>query len=184
MPGCNEHYVAHILRDHPDFVPELDYVAVVDDKVVGSIMYTKSYIVDEENNKIDTLTFGPLCVLPAFQRQGIGTALINKTKEIAIKNKVKAIIVLGCPYNYCKHGFKNCIDYQISNSEGKYPYGQLVLELEKGFFGKKKWKFFYSKAYDLDEKKAEEFDKNFQEKEKKYQPSQTEFTIAVRAYLG
>ena len=26
-PGCTEHYVAHILRNHEDFVPELDLVA-------------------------------------------------------------------------------------------------------------------------------------------------------------
>lgn len=27
VPGCNEHYLAHVLRGHPDFVPELDFVA-------------------------------------------------------------------------------------------------------------------------------------------------------------
>ena len=25
-PGCNEHYVAHCLRRHPDFIPELSLV--------------------------------------------------------------------------------------------------------------------------------------------------------------
>ena len=24
-PGCSEHYVMHVLRDDPDFIPELDY---------------------------------------------------------------------------------------------------------------------------------------------------------------
>lgn len=24
VPGCNEHYLVHILRNHSDFVPELD----------------------------------------------------------------------------------------------------------------------------------------------------------------
>ena len=27
VPGCGEHYLAHILRTHGDFVPELDLVA-------------------------------------------------------------------------------------------------------------------------------------------------------------
>ena len=26
IPGCNEHYLAHIMRSHPDFLPELDFV--------------------------------------------------------------------------------------------------------------------------------------------------------------
>ena len=127
FPGCDEHYLVHILRDHPDFIPEMDFVAVVDNKVAGNIMYTKSYVADEDNNRLDTLTFGPLCVLPGYQRQGIGTALINHTREIAVNNNSKAIIILGHPHNYCKHGFKNSIDYGISNSEGRYPYVQLFL---------------------------------------------------------
>jgi predicted N-acetyltransferase YhbS len=183
-PGCDEHYTAHILRNHPDFIAELDYVAEVDNKIVGNIMYTRSYVMDENENKIDTITFGPLCVLPEYQRKGVGSQLINFTKELAIKNKTKAIIILGSPHNYCKHGFKNSFDFNISNSEGKYPYGQLVLELEKGVFEGKKWKFYFSSAYILDQKAVEEFDKQFTPKKKEYKPSQEEFSISVRAFLG
>ena len=28
-PGCNEHYLAHILRSHEDFIPELDLASSV-----------------------------------------------------------------------------------------------------------------------------------------------------------
>ncbi|HEX2958822.1 MAG TPA: N-acetyltransferase [Chitinispirillaceae bacterium] len=184
IPGCDEHYLAHILRTHPDFLTEMDFVAEVDNKVVGSIMYTKSYVVDENNKRLDTLTFGPLCVLPEFQKKGVGTSLINYTKKIAVSNHSPAIIILGHPYNYCKHGFKNCIDYLISDSSGKYPYGQLVLELEKGVFEGKRWKFFYSSAYSFDEKSVEAFDALFPYKSKNWAPSQEEFFIACRAYLG
>jgi len=183
VPGCDEHYLVHVLRNHPDFIAEMDFVAVADGRVVGNVMYTRSYVVDESNNRLDTLTFGPLCVLPGYQRQGIGTALINHTKEIALKNRAKAIIILGHPHNYCRHGFKNCMDYRISNSEGKYPYGQLVLELEKGVFEGKRWRFYYSKVYDLDQKAVEEFDSHFPEKNKEFKYTQEEFSIAVRAFL-
>ncbi len=184
VPGCDEHYLVHILRDHPDFIPEMDFVAEADNRVVGNIMYTGSYVVDETGNRLDTLTFGPLSVLPGYQRQGIGTALINHTKEIAVKNNSKAIIILGHPHNYCKHGFKNSIDYAISSSEGEYPYGQLVLELDKGVFKGKQWKFYYSPVFNLDQKAVDEFDRQFPEKIKEYQYSQQEFSIAVRAHLG
>lgn len=26
MPGCNEHYIAHCIRKHSDFIPELSLV--------------------------------------------------------------------------------------------------------------------------------------------------------------
>lgn len=183
VPGCDEHYLVHILRKHPDFIKEMDYVALVDNKIVGNIMYTKSYVLDENNNRLETLTFGPLSVLPEYQRCGIGASLINYTKNIAIKNNSKAIIILGYPHNYCKHGFKNSKDYKISNVEGKYPYGQLVLELEKGIFEGKRWKFYCSKAFDLDENAVEEFEKKFPKRKKEYNPSQEEFSIAIQAYL-
>ncbi|MDY6957979.1 MAG: N-acetyltransferase, partial [Halobacteriota archaeon] len=72
VPGCEEHYLVHCLRKHPDFIRELDYVAEIEGKVVGNIMYTKSFVVDEDQDKIDTITFGPLSVLPEYQRKGIG----------------------------------------------------------------------------------------------------------------
>ena len=41
-PGATEHYVAHRLRSHKDFVKELNMVAEVDGKIAGSIMYTEA----------------------------------------------------------------------------------------------------------------------------------------------
>lgn len=70
VPGCDEHYLVHILRNHPDFISEMDFVAEADNRIVGNIMYTRSYVVDENSNRLDTLTFGPLTVLPGYQRQG------------------------------------------------------------------------------------------------------------------
>ncbi len=36
-PGCSEHYLVHIMRNHPTFIRELDFVAIVDGKIVGNI---------------------------------------------------------------------------------------------------------------------------------------------------
>ena len=72
VPGCNEHYIVHIMREHKDFISELDLVAELDGKIVGNVMYTKSYLVDQTGNKKEVLTFGPISVLPEYQRKGIG----------------------------------------------------------------------------------------------------------------
>ena len=47
VPGCSEHYIAHTLRQHKDFIPELDYVALVDGRVVGNIMYTRARLAND-----------------------------------------------------------------------------------------------------------------------------------------
>jgi hypothetical protein len=59
----------------------------------------------------------------------------------------------------------------------------LVLELEKEVFKGHSWKYYDSDAYIMDEKKVEEFDKLFTNKEKGYRYTQEEFSIAFRAYL-
>jgi len=28
VPGCDEHYLAHVMRMHPDYIPELCFAAV------------------------------------------------------------------------------------------------------------------------------------------------------------
>jgi putative acetyltransferase len=183
FPGCNEHYLVHQMRHHPDFIKELDFVAEYNGKVVGNIMYTKAQLIDEQGLKIDIISFGPLSVLPEFQRKGIGASLINHTKKIAINTGIKAIVILGDPHNYCKHGFKSSKDYYISDIDGNYPYGLLVLELEEGVLSGHKWKYKYSNVYEVNENEAEEYDKKFPKKEKGYKYSQEVFSIAYRAYI-
>ncbi|MHB0897246.1 MAG: GNAT family N-acetyltransferase [Spirochaetales bacterium] len=178
FPGCNEHYLVHIMRNHKDFIKELALVVTINEKVVGNIMYMKSYVKNENDEVLDTLTFGPVSVHPSYQNQGIGSTLIKKSIEKAKESKYKAIIIYGYPHNYCKHGFKSSKDFNISNKEGKYPYSLLVLELEKDLFKDHSWKYYDSDAYVMGEKKVEEFDKLFTNKEKGYRYSHEEFSIA------
>ena len=54
-PGCDEHYTAHMIRGHEDFLPDLTFVAEVDGQIVGSIMYTRSWVINERSEKIETV---------------------------------------------------------------------------------------------------------------------------------
>jgi predicted N-acetyltransferase YhbS len=171
------------MRNHADFLKELDFVAEYNGKIIGNIMYTKAWLIDELGTEMDILSFGPLSVSPEYQRKGIGSGLINHTKNIAIKNGVKAIVILGDPHNYCKHGFKSSKDLNISDINGNYPYGMLSLELEEGALAGHKWKYRYSDVYEIDEKDADEYDNSFEKKEKGYRYSQEIFSIAFRSYV-
>jgi predicted N-acetyltransferase YhbS len=84
-PGCDEHYLIHVMRSHADFIADLDLVLLVDDRIVGNIMYAKSKLVDEEGGEQEILTFGPVSILPEFQRKGYGKRLIEYSMERAAK---------------------------------------------------------------------------------------------------
>ena len=183
FPGCIEHYLVHQMRDHADFLRGFDFVAECDGKIVGNIMYTKAWLVDEQGKEMEILSFGPISVLPAYQRKGIGSALIKHTKDMAIRAGVKAIVILGDPHNYCKHGFKSSKDLNISDMNGNYPYGMLAIELQEGALAGQPWKYRYSPVYEIDEKEADEYDRDFVKKEKGYSYSQEIFSIAFRSYL-
>ena len=76
VPGCDEHYLTHIMRSHEDFIRDLDFVIEVDGEIVGNIMYTKAKLIDESGEEKDILTFGPVCILPEYQRAGYGKKII------------------------------------------------------------------------------------------------------------
>ena len=183
VPGCNEHYLVHLLRDHPDYLPEFSFVAEYENRIIGNIFYAKSHVVNELNEQLDTLTFGPVSVLPEYQRKGVGTALIRHTVEIANDKEYPAIIIYGSPCNYCKHGFKNCKDFSITTKEGRYPYSMLVLELQNGVFQGHSWKYYDSEVYNINDVEVEEYDQRFPPKVKGYHFTQEEFAIAIRASL-
>lgn len=177
VPGCSEHYLAHILRTHEDFVPELDYVCVVDGQVAASVMYTKSKLVDEQGNETAILTFGPIGVRPELQRKGIGKALLDKTFDEAVGMGYKAVVILGSPRNYVSSGFKSCKKYNVCLEGDVFPTALLVKELQQNFFDGRKYCFYESAAFEIKESDVEAFDRSFAYKEKAFQPSQEEFYI-------
>ena len=183
VPGCDEHYLVHVMRGHPDFLPDLDFVAVLDDRIVGNIMFVKSHIINEANLNMEIITFGPVSVLPEYQKNGIGSALIKHSIKKAIAAGYKAIVIEGHPHNYCKHGFVGSKSVNISDSKGRFPYSLLVLELEKGCLQDHVWKYHPSSVYNLDEKRVSEYDKLFPHKEKRFESTQEEFNIASNAFI-
>ncbi len=176
-PGCNEHYLVHVMRGHDDFIPELDFVAEIDGKIVGNILYTKAKLVDENGNEKVVLTFGPISVLPEYQRKGIGRALLNHSFNKALESGYDAIVIFGNPGNYVTCGFKSCKKYNVCAGNDYFPTAMLVKELKAGIFDGRKWTYSESPVYEISEKEAEEFDKMFVPKEKGYRSSQEEFYI-------
>ncbi len=177
-PGTDLHYVVHTMRNHDDFIKELAFVVEVDGQVEGAIFYTSSRIVLEDKNEIDTISFGPVCISPEFHRKGLGRKLITHSIEKAKEQGNRSIITLGYPYHYNPYGFIGAKKYRISLEDGKYYTGLLVLPLIEGALEGIKGYAAFSQALEVSWEKAEEFDKNFPDKEKKEQESQEEFARA------
>jgi Predicted acetyltransferase len=138
VPGCIEHYLVHIMRSHEDFIPELDFVIEVDDKIIGSIMYTKAKLVDESGEERSILTFAPVCIMPEYQRKGYGKMLLEHSFHQALALGYDVIVIFGNPGNYVARGFKSCKKYNISLENGTYPAAMLVKEVETRCFGLEK----------------------------------------------
>ncbi|KAF5087844.1 hypothetical protein DSECCO2_41950 [anaerobic digester metagenome] len=177
IPGCNEHYLVHVMRSHKDFLPELDLVIEVDNQIVGNIMYTKAKLIDESGAEKDILTFGPVCILPEYQRMGYGKILLEYSFKQAVALGYDVIVIFGNPSNYVSRGFKSCKKHNVCLENGTYPSAMMVKELKPGVLDGRKWVYHQSPVFEIDEEDAEHFDAGWESMEKKYQPSQEEFFI-------
>lgn len=186
VPGCNEHYFVHVMRNHEDFISELDFVIEVDEKIIGNVMYTKSKLVDEKGEEKHILSFGPVCIHPDYQRRGYGKALLEHSFEKAIELGYDTIVIFGNPDNYVARGFKSCKKYNVCLEGDIYPCAMLVKELRANALNQRKWYFHESPVGELcsDNDAIMKFDTLFPPKEKKWQPSQEEFYIHSHSVIN
>lgn len=165
-PDCDEHFLAHRLRKSPGFVPELDYVAEADGKLVGNIMYSKGKVVDDSGNEYETLNFGPLSVLPAYQNSGIGKVLISHTIVEARRLGYRAILFFGHPDYYPRLGFRRASEFGITTSSGKSFDAFMAMELYGGALNGISGRYYEDPAFDIAETEAKEYDKSFPPKDR------------------
>lgn len=96
----NEHDLVNALRNSESYIPELSLVAEINGIIAGHIMFTKATVADTV-----VLALAPLSVLPDYQRQGIGTALIKEGHRIAAELGYHYSVVLGSEQYYPKSGY-------------------------------------------------------------------------------
>lgn len=183
-PGCDEHYLAHIMRGHKDFIEQLDLVAEISGRIIGNIMYTRSWLTDEKGCDKEIVTFGPVCIDPQLQRQGYGKRLILASLEKAAEMGYEAVVIFGNPGNYIPLGFKSCKRFGITDAGGRCPCAMLAMELRPGALSGHKWKYRESSVFDYDIAEAERFDSLFEHREKANAQSQEEFYIYSHSIIG
>ena len=147
-------------------------------------MYTKAKLTDENGQEKEIVTFGPVSVLPEYQRKGYGKQLIEYSFEKAAALGYEAVVIFGSPANYVSRGFQSCRKYKVCVENGTYPAAMLVKELVPGALDGRTWIYKESPAMQIREEDAKRFDDTLEKMEKKWQPSQEEFYILSNAVLG
>ena len=108
----NEGILVEKLRKKPGFIPGLSLVAELEERIVGHILFFPIQIVNR-GNTFPSLALAPMCVLPEYQKQGIGTRLANEGFAAAKSLGFNSVIVLGHENYYPRLGFEQARKWNI-----------------------------------------------------------------------
>ena len=98
----NEADLVDALRQHNALA--ISFVAVKDRHLVGHIAFSLVTITSDTAT-IEALGLAPLAVLPAYQRRGIGSQLVDAGLTACHHTPYGVVVVLGHPHYYPRFGF-------------------------------------------------------------------------------
>jgi putative acetyltransferase len=88
----------------------LSLVAVMNANVIAHVGFSPLVIGDSG----EALALAPVAVLPAHQRQGVGSGLIRFALDECRKHGHKSVIVFGAPAYYSRFGFVPAATYGLA----------------------------------------------------------------------
>jgi putative acetyltransferase len=109
------------------FAP-VSLVAEINGQVVGHIMFSERKIVTDKGD-VQALALGSMAVLPEYQRQGIGSALVRRGLEVCKEQGHLIVVVLGHADFYPRFGFSAKLAERLESPCGRGP-SHMALELE------------------------------------------------------
>lgn len=174
-PGALEHFVLHKLRDNKDFIKELNFVMLLDNKIIGQNVFVKTNIKSDDGRLIPIATMGPICIDNNYKRKGYGKMLLDYSLEKAKEYGIGALCFEGNIEFYGKSGFKYAKNFGIryhglpDNADSSF---FLCKELKENYLKDISGEYETPAVYMVDEKEAEEYDSKFPYKEKLKLPGQ------------
>lgn len=130
--GDTEANLVELLRDRNKAPVAL--VAVSDNKIVGHIMFSPVTITPAPK-AFHAVGLAPLSVLPAFQRQGIGSMLAREGLKKCAAARFEMAVVLGSPHYYSRFGFSRASLYNLGNEYNADEHF-MAIELKDGALDK------------------------------------------------
>ena len=109
----------------------ISLVATKDNEVVGHIAFSPITI-ESQYSSFEAVALAPMAVLPAHQRNGIGSQLVRAGLEVCHRLGYDLVVVLGHPDYYPRFGFvsgkQKGIDCEFEVPDEAW----MVLELREG----------------------------------------------------
>lgn len=102
------------IRTSPGYRRGLALVARRGDDIVGFVMLSGTDLIDDDGTRRKVLTLTPLAVAPAYERQGIGSALVRAALDAADLRGEPLVVLEGSPRYYGRLGFRFSQDHGIS----------------------------------------------------------------------
>lgn len=87
-------------------------VAIDSGTIVGHILFTPVTI-ESPAPAVSVFGLGPMSVLPAFQRRGIGSVLVQAGLRECARLGCQAVVVIGHPNYYPRFGFQRASTYGL-----------------------------------------------------------------------
>lgn len=93
----------------------ISLVAVKDEKIVGHALFSPITIEDHDSQTAAGVALGPIAVHPDYQRQGVGSLLIQAGIQQLRDAGHNALIVLGHADYYPRFGFAPASQFNITS---------------------------------------------------------------------
>ena len=122
--GAGEVALIHEIRDGRYYRPELSFVALLGDKIVGHFMFSDFPLSPDKKGgydptaKTDLIMLAPVAVHADHYRQGIGETMLCLGLEQVKKQECKGITVEGDFHFYNRLGFETSANYGILATGG------------------------------------------------------------------
>lgn len=147
--GDEESRLVERLRKSEGFVPELSVVAEGDEGITGHILFTEISIQPDAEGASSqlSLSLAPMAVLPAFQKQGIGKALVGEGLRRATVLNYSSVIVLGHPDYYPAFGFVKASEFGLRSVFEAPDEAFMAMELKEEALSKCMGEVVYSPEF-------------------------------------
>lgn len=107
----NEAELIAKVRDSKRYIPQLSLIAEMSQEKVGHILLSPIDLIADTTKTV--LALAPMAVKPNYQRQGIGTKLVERAIACADQLQYPLIVVLGHTWFYPRLGFEPADLYHI-----------------------------------------------------------------------
>lgn len=106
------------LRERDTYIPECEFVAEKDGKIIGHILLSRVDVETDNGGIFKGVMVAPLSVALEERNNGVGGMLISNACMMAAELGYPGAFLVGDPAYYNRFGFVETAEYNIKNESG------------------------------------------------------------------